>query len=163
LEERPSSRRVCSESDFVRQLQLTILYWLRSTSVHKITSIVFPYNTYRCVSALQLSQSRFSKISADSGCAGYLGHLFTKSKGCAKTMALISHFACTKRCTYQETQEQASSFSIDIYAPTFQPSREITYSLRLWKETQKHPITLTRLFGSAEWASSVPRKHICQG
>jgi hypothetical protein len=32
------------------------------------------------------------------GCAGYLGHLFTKSKGCTKTMALIAHLACTTRC-----------------------------------------------------------------
>jgi hypothetical protein len=32
-------------------------------------------------------------------CAGYLRHLFTKSKGHANTMALIAHLAFTKRCT----------------------------------------------------------------
>ncbi len=95
--------------------------------------------------------------------AGYLAHLFTKSEDYASTMALISHLAFTKRCTCEETQEQASSCSMNIHAPTHQPSREVTYSLRLWKETQKHPLTLTRPFCSAERASSVLCKRTCQG
>src|SRR6266852_4171750 len=48
-------------------------------------------------------------------CAGYLGHLFTKSESRASTIALISHLAFTKRYTGQETQEQASSCSINIH------------------------------------------------
>ena len=96
-------------------------------------------------------------------CAGYLGHLVTKSEGWASTMALICHLAFTKRCTCQETQEQASSCSMNIHASTHQPNREVTYFLRLWKERQKHPLTLTRPFCSADWASSVPCKRTCQG
>ena len=38
-------------------------------------------------------------------CAGYLGHLFTKSESRASTMALISHLAFMKRRTGQETRE----------------------------------------------------------
>jgi len=53
-------------------------------------------------------------------------------------MALICHLAFTKRCTCQETQEQASSCSMNRHASTHQPSREVTYSLRPWKKTQKH-------------------------
>jgi hypothetical protein len=38
-------------------------------------------------------------------CAGYLGHLFTKSESRASTIALISHLAFMKRRTGQETRE----------------------------------------------------------
>jgi hypothetical protein len=36
-------------------------------------------------------------------CAGYFGHLFTKSESCASTIALISHIAFIKICTGLET------------------------------------------------------------
>src|SRR6266852_9273194 len=50
-------------------------------------------------------------------CAGYLGHLFTKSESRASTIALISHLAFTKRYTGQETQEQANQCSMNIHMP----------------------------------------------
>src|SRR6266436_9479395 len=89
-------------------------------------------------------------------CAGYLGHLFTKLESCASTIALISSLAFMKRRTGPETREQASQCSMNIlHIHIFhQPSREGTSSPRLWKktgqETQKHPLTLTRPFCSAE-------------
>src|SRR6266567_3277029 len=51
------------------------------------------------------------------GCAGYLGHLFTKSESRASTIALISHLAFTKRYRGQETQEQANQCSMNIHMP----------------------------------------------
>src|SRR5260221_5980761 len=116
---------------------------------------------FEALSVLQVEDSWHGTLAE--ACAGYLTHLFTKSEGYASTMALISHLAFTKRCTCEETQEQASSCSMNIHAPTHQPSREVTYSLRLWKETQKHPLTLTRPFCSAERTSSVLCKRTCQG
>jgi hypothetical protein len=47
-------------------------------------------------------------------CAGYLGHLFTKSESCASTIAPISYLAFMKRRTGPETREQASQCSMNI-------------------------------------------------
>jgi hypothetical protein len=51
------------------------------------------------------------------GCAGYLGHLFTKLQSCTSTIALISHLAFTKRRTGQVTREQASQCSMNVPTP----------------------------------------------
>jgi hypothetical protein len=62
----------------------------------------------QCQVRLAARQEIVRQVELGATCAGYMGHLFSKSKGCANTMVLIAHLAFTTRCTYQETQEQRS-------------------------------------------------------
>jgi hypothetical protein len=50
-------------------------------------------------------------------CAGFVGHLFTKSGSYASTIALIFHLAFTKRRIDQETRVHASQCSMNILIP----------------------------------------------